>query len=159
LKNTYSFDFEPKNSFLPKLEIKFALVDQLIYMDASRQFTQDNRILKHLHIRVQENLTLKRWNSHHELNLHNLSPDPAGWTGWYTYHDLSYKASFFKRATYATFGVNAQVIGRVEAGEKKELMIQTAGGATLQYWFIKIACSGVIPLNAKQMLQAYQQGK
>lgn len=109
LKNTYSFDFEPKNSFLPKLEVKFALVDQLIYMDVSKQFTQDNRILKHLHIRVQENLTLKRWNSHHELNLHHLSPDPAGWTGWYTYHDLSYKASFFKRATHATFGVNAQI--------------------------------------------------
>ncbi|MBK7694339.1 MAG: hypothetical protein IPI30_08435 [Saprospiraceae bacterium] len=109
LKNNYSIELQPKKSFLPKLQLGYALIDQLIYMDASRKFLQEGRILQHLHLKVNETLTFRRWSSHHELNLHRLSPDPAGWTGWYTYHDLSYKASFFKKATNATFGINAQI--------------------------------------------------
>ncbi|MBK7232596.1 MAG: hypothetical protein IPH93_10120 [Saprospiraceae bacterium] len=93
----------------PSLNVRFAQIDQFIYLDKTLNFIQSPNTINQLHLKAQWNFKYKFITSQHILNCHILKPDPTGWTGLYSYHDLIFKLKFFGRYSKIQFGPNIQI--------------------------------------------------
>lgn len=80
----------------PSLNVRFAQIDQFIYLDKTLNFIQSPNTINQLHLKAQWNFKYKFITSQHILNCHILKPDPTGWTGLYSYHDLIFKLKFLE---------------------------------------------------------------
>jgi len=109
LYKEFTLSYQTTSQIWPNVNVRLAQIDQFIYLDKSLKFNQSSNTINHLHIKAQWNFSFKFLSSQNLLNYHILTPDPAGWTGLYSYHDLIFKLKFFGRYSKIQFGPNIQI--------------------------------------------------
>jgi len=103
-------NFNPGKRFLPVFTLSFHDYRGFIFMDTSRNFNQQGASVRHLHLRGSETLQWGWFRSHHEFNVHILNPDPAGWSAWYSYHDMGIETRFFGKFSRLGIAPNLRLL-------------------------------------------------
>ncbi|MBK9272663.1 MAG: hypothetical protein IPM48_13830 [Saprospiraceae bacterium] len=102
-------EYQSSKSNLPSFFFRAVWISDLIYLDSNLIFRQTKENIRQINIRGSYLFKFRFLRSAHQINLHWVQPDPAGWTGLFTTHDMMFRLKFFGRFSKIEFGPNLQI--------------------------------------------------